>query len=70
MSFNVSVVTDLLQSETVAALAHKNSDKQGDDSGLESGHTSMNNGKHFKVRIEEKKEKSTKITENALMDKL
>ena len=41
------MVADLLQSETVAALAHKNSDKQGDDSGLESGHTSMNNGKHF-----------------------
>jgi len=39
----LSMVADLLQSETVAALAHKNSDKQADDSGLESGHTSMNN---------------------------
>ena len=39
------MVVDLLESETVAALAHKNSDKHGDDSGLESGHTSMNNGK-------------------------
>ena len=48
------MVADLLQSETVAALAHKNSDKQGDDSGLESGHTSMNNGKHFKVKENKK----------------
>jgi hypothetical protein len=54
--FNVSVVADLLQGENVAALAHKNSDKQGDDSGLESGHTSMNNGKDSKVK--KKKEKN------------
>ena len=45
------MVADLLQSETVAALAHKNSDKQGDDSGLESGHTSMNNGKQLKSKV-------------------
>ena len=49
------MVADLLQSETVAALAHKNSDKQGDDSGLESGHTSMNNGKYSKVKNERKR---------------
>lgn len=45
------MVADLLQSETIAALSNKNIDKQGDDSGLESGHTSMNNGKHLPVKI-------------------
>ena len=39
------MVAGLIQSENVAAVAHKNSDKQADDSGLESGHTSMNNCK-------------------------
>ena len=41
----VVVVAGLIQSENVAAVALKNSDKQADDSGLESGHTSMNNCK-------------------------
>ena len=39
------MVAGLIQSENVAAVALKNSDKQADDSGLESGHTSMNNCK-------------------------
>ena len=37
------MVAGLIQSENVAAVALKNSDKQAEDSGLESGHTSMNN---------------------------
>ena len=41
------MVAGLIQSENVAAVALKNSDKQADDSGLESGHTSMNNCKLF-----------------------
>jgi len=39
----LSMVAGLIQSENVAAVALKNSDKQAEDSGLESGHTSMNN---------------------------
>merc|ERR1711874_75379 len=38
-----AVVAGLIQSESVAAVAQKTSDKQAEDSGLESGHTSMNN---------------------------
>ena len=43
------MVAGLIQSENVAAVALKNSDKQADDSGLESGHTSMNNCKLFNI---------------------
>ena len=39
------MVADLLHSETVKALAHENSDEHDEDSGLESGHTSINNSK-------------------------
>ena len=39
------MVADLLHSETVKALAHKNSDKHDEDSGLESGHTTINDSK-------------------------
>ena len=45
----VVVVAGLIQSENVAAVALKNSDKQADDSGMESGHTSMNNCKLFNI---------------------
>ena len=43
------MVAGLIQSENVAAVALKNSDKQADDSGLESGHTSMNNCKLLNI---------------------
>ena len=39
-----SVVADLLQNESVTTLVQKRKEKQGEDSGLESGHTSMNAG--------------------------
>ena len=42
----VSVVADLLQNESVTSLVQKRKEKQGEDSGLESGHTSMNTGKY------------------------
>ena len=40
------MVAGLIQSENVAAVAQKNSEKQSnEDSGMESGHTSINNCK-------------------------
>ena len=42
----ISVVADLLQNESVTSLVQKRKEKQGEDSGLESGHTSMNTGKY------------------------
>ena len=43
----ISVVADLLQNESVTSLVQKRKEKQGEDSGLESGHTSMNTGKYY-----------------------
>ena len=45
------MVAGLIQSENVAAVALKNSDKQAEDSGLESGHTSMNNCELFNINL-------------------
>ena len=47
----VSVVADLLQNESVTSLVQKRKEKQGEDSGLESGHTSMNTGKYYEAKI-------------------
>ena len=45
--FPVAVVADLINNETVAALAKKNTNKNAEDSGLESGHSSMNTCKYI-----------------------
>ena len=45
-----SVVADLLQNESVTTLVQKRKEKQGEDSGLESGHTSMNAGIKLKLK--------------------
>ena len=48
---SISVVADLLQNESVTSLVQKRKEKQGEDSGLESGHTSMNTGKYYEAKI-------------------
>ena len=48
---SISVVADLLQNESVTSLVQKRKEKQGEDSGLESGHTSMNTGKYYETQI-------------------
>ena len=45
------MVADLLQNESVTSLVQKRKEKQGEDSGLESGHTSMNTGKYHETQI-------------------
>ena len=45
------MVADLLQNESVTSLVQKRKEKQGEDSGLESGHTSMNTGKYYEAKI-------------------
>jgi len=46
------VVADLINNETVAALAKKNTDKNAEDSGLESGHSSMNTSSDSQSDVE------------------
>ena len=45
-----AVVADLLQNESVTTIVQKRKEKQGEDSGLESGHTSMNTGTYIWTR--------------------